>query len=175
MGHVGGELPADALRLLPLRHILEQQHHAPDPAAAFHRGPFQPIPAATNAHQILGPFALVGLGQHGTQFRAAVHFQNVPAGGGRTFQQAAGGRIDAQHRILPAQQHQALLHAVRHGGKIRLTALQFGGAAADLLLLHVQPPEQRRKLVVALVVQGMLQIQLIQGGYDLFGNTPGQE
>ena len=60
-------------------------------------------------------------------------------------------------------------------GPLRRVQLQLGALYFELPLLGVQPPQQGRQLLVAPVFHGPVQIHLVEGRHDPFGQPPGQK
>ena len=99
----------------------------------------------------------------GAHLMAALHRQKILAdAAGVRAEESLRRRIDAQNRPVVVQQHQSLLHAAGDLGKLVGLPLQLAKLAVDLLALAADSSEQRRQLLIGVVVQRMLQIQLVE-------------
>ena len=79
-------------------------------------------------------------------------------------------RVDAQNDVFVVKQHKALGHALRDVGELVGLALQFSQLIVDLLMLAVNPAEQRRDFVVGLRLERMIQIN----GVERLDNAVGE-
>ena len=176
VGHVGREFPAAALGVGLLGHI-EGQNDAAD-AVALRLDPADVhliVPAAAHRPQLA--VARLPCRLHRVaHFPAPVDGQKVlPHRSGVGAEHPAGRRIDAQHGALAVQQHQTFLHTGGNLGKFVGFLLQGPHLEGNLAALLVDASQQGRQLLVGIVLQRVLQIQLVEGLYDMLGQPPGQQ
>ena len=175
MGHVGGELTAVALGKGLLRDVEGQQHRAGALAVDDGGGNVElvlvAVPRQAGLAMALGGRVTEGAADGGIPF----HRQEIAARAGVIrLEDTAGGGVETQHRAVLVQQHQSLVHV---GGDL-LELLRLAAEAAELVVdltaLVLQPPQQRRQLLVGVIVQRVLQIQPVQRLDDAAGHPPGQ-
>lgn len=90
-------------------------------------------------------------------------------------EQSTGRRVDADDLALLVQQHQPLLHAAGDLAELVPLPPQLAQLGVDLAALLVDASQQGRQLLVGIVLQRVLQIQLVEGLYDMLGQPPGQQ
>ena len=176
VGHIGGELPAVALGQRLLRHVEGQHHRAGNVALGADAADVQLVLPAVPLRVDLAVALRHGGLQRVAHLSAALDGQEVlPQTGGVGVEQAAGRGVDAEDHTRFVQQHKALLHAAGDLLKFVLLAPQLLYLRVDLAALLVDAAQQGRQLLIGVVVQRVLQIQLIQGLYDMLGQTPRQQ
>ena len=89
-------------------------------------------------------------------------------------QQPPRRRIDAEDGARLVQQHQSLVHAAGDLVKLLRPLPQLAHLPVDLAALVLHAPQQRRQLLVGIVLQRMLQIQPVQRLGDTPCQPPGQ-
>ena len=79
-------------------------------------------------------------------------------------------RVDAQNDVLIVEQHEALRHALRDVCELVGLALELAELIVDLLMLAVNPAEQRRDFVVGLRLERVIEID----GVERLDNAAGE-
>ena len=174
--HVGGELPPHPLGFRLLRHIKGQQNRTQHLAVGFDTAEIKLVfPASPLCPQLTVP-GLGGVMDGGGQVRMAIHCQEILSYAGTVrMKQCLGRRIDAEDAPAVVQQHQTFPHTAGDLFKFVLPLPEVSGPMADLLLLGVDPPQQRRQLLIGVVVQRVLQIQPVQRLHHPSGRPARQE
>ena len=163
MRHVGGELPPHPLGFRLLRHIKGQQNRTQRLTVGFDTAEIKLVfPASPLCPQLTVP-GLGGIMDGGGQVRMAIYRQEILSYAGAVrMKQCLGRRIDAEDTSAVVQQHQTFPHTAGDLFKFVLPLPEVSGPMADLLLLGVDPAQQRRQFLVSVVVQRALQIQPVQ-------------
>ena len=176
MGHVGGELTAVALGKGLLRDVEGQQHRAGALAVDDDGGDVELVLVAVPRQAGLA----VALGGRVTEGaadgRLTLHGQEVLADAAVVrLKNTAGSGVQAQHHAALIQQHQPLIHVGGDLLELLRLAAEVAELVVDLTALVLQPAQQRRQLLVGVVIQRMLQIQPVQGLDDAAGHAAGQQ
>ena len=79
-------------------------------------------------------------------------------------------RVDAQNDVLIVEQHETLGHALRDVGELVGLALELAQLIVDLLMLAVNPAEQRGNLIVGLRLERVIEID----GVERLDNAAGE-
>ena len=79
-------------------------------------------------------------------------------------------RVDAQNDVFIVEQHETLGHALRDVGELVGLALEFPELIVDLLVLAVDPAEQRGNLIVGLRLERVIEID----GVERLDNAAGE-
>ena len=173
--NIGGELPAQLLRLVLLGHIKQQHHHAEQLPIGAHRIGHRLVLSSRQGQGFLPLLAGEGMVHQGLDLRIPVCDGEIRSQAvGRDLQQGGCRRVDAQDGARGIQQHQALVQGPGDGIEFLLPLVQLGALGPQLPLLGIQPPQQGLNLRIAGIGQGVVQIQGVQGFHRLHGQPPGQ-
>ena len=176
MRHIGGELPAVALGVFLLGNIEGQQHRAHDPAVGVDTAQIELVhsaaPMAANFRVAVGKGLLNGQ----TDLVVPIHRQEaLPHAIFFHAEELHGRSVDAQHVLLFVQQHQPFLHVADDLVELVRALAHDAQLLLNFFVLPVDAVEQRRNFLIALVVQRVLQVQMIERLHDLLGQPPRQQ
>ena len=175
VGHVGGELPAHLLRLLPLGDVQQHQHRAGRLPVPEDRVAQQLEDAAGPLHAHLAAASVQHLLHQLLEDVAAVQGEDAGLlGGGGRPQQPQDPGVVGQNPPPGVQEQEALGHVLGEGGELLLLLAQLVHLGPDGVVLPADAGEQRGQLVIDLAVLRPLQIQLQDGPDQPLGQPGGQ-
>ena len=176
MGHVGGEFPAQRLRLFLFRNVEKEQRRPGGLVPGDDGGGLQPVPSMPKRNGLLRPLPAQGLFHRVLQADVSVKRQDVRANTESAVpQNLRGGGVDADDFALPVQQDHALAHAAHNGIQRILLSLKRRLLPFELLLLGLRPPQEGHELLVSAIERCRVQIQLGQRPHDSPGNIHRQK
>ena len=106
--------------------------------------------------------------------RGAVHCQEaLPDAGTVCAKNGLCRQVDAEHAALPIQDHQALAHVAGNLLEFICLGPQLPELIADLSALLMDTAQKGSQFLISLVLQGAVQIQSIEGAYDLLCHPVG--
>ena len=94
----------------------------------------------------------------------------LPDAAGLRAEETACRGVDAQNDVFVVKQHETLGHALRDVGELVGLALELAELIVDLLVLAVDPAEQRRNLIVGLRLERVIEID----GVERLDNAVGE-
>ena len=173
MRDIGGKLPAKRLALLTLGHVHQQDDRA-DGAAAGRDAVCNDLPCDGLARQkhlgVVSGERRVHSAQklrdmaHGTKIaeRVAVRLEG---------EKLHGALVAGEDARPPVEQQKALAHIFGDGGEFTLAQTQLIELAAAGALKLLNAADQRRKLFIARIRNGIVQIDGVDRPCDLLGKA----
>ena len=176
VGDVGGELPPGPLGALPVRDVEGQDHGADGLAVGVDAAEVELVVPAVPLLPELAVAAVHAGAEGQAHVMAPVHGEEVLAGLALLgAEDPPGGGVDAEDGALGVQEDQALPHAAGDLAELVALAAELRELAVDLLALAVDAAQQWRELLIAVVLQGVLQVQGVEGLHDPLGKAAREE
>ena len=165
VGHVGGELAAQALGAQLFRHIDREEHGTVPALLGGDRAGREHVLALAAAYVGLRPLAAGAFLQQRSQLRAAVYGEYVAAlAGGVHAEDLPRAGVDAHDHARAVEQDEALAHVPGDGRELLLAAGELVQLVAYLPLLPLQAGQQGAQLVVDLVVKRLVEVNGVERG-----------
>ena len=176
VGDVGGELPPGPLGALPVRDVEGKDHCADGLAVGVDAAEVELVVPAVPLLPELAVTALHTGPEGQAHVMAPVHGEEVLAGVAvLRLEGPPGGGIDAEDGALGVQKDQALPHTGGDLPELVALAAELRELAVDLLALAVDAAKQWRELLIAVVLQGVLQVQGVERLHDPLGEPAREE